>query len=310
MSTLKNIFSLEKRPVSFRVNTIKWTVVEVEEELQKNNILYSKTNLFENSYILDSIHSEKDLWNLEIYKDGKIYLQGISSQFPIHFFDTQNSKNLKILDACAAPGWKTSQLAEKYPDADIWAFEPSKIRYDKMCHNLKKLWCENIKTIHDSIENISQHIDTEEYFDLILIDAPCSWEWALNIYNEKFLEAWDITHIHKNYKRQKRICKATLPYLKSGGEFIYSTCTLAPEENEAVIHFLLCNNFKLELKNIDLKDNTYITLSHTLKTFEKYYFKKEISEYCLRIIPDKHTEGFFIAKLRKECIEWWSESES
>lgn len=61
---------------------------------------------------------------------------------------------LKILDACAAPGGKTSQIAELYPDAEIWAFEPHKIRFDKMNYNLEKLGCKNVKTIQDSVENI------------------------------------------------------------------------------------------------------------------------------------------------------------
>lgn len=299
---LKRIFSLERRPVSFRINTLKSNNEEIEATLNENNIVFFQIDFLPHSYILESGHSESDLWNLDIYKEGKIYLQWISSQFPIIFFDNISSKNIKILDCCAAPGGKTSQLSQKYPNAEIWAFEANKIRFDKMNHNLKKLWCHNVKAIHDSIENISKYVDEEDYFDIVLIDAPCSGEWALNINNTKFLDAWDISHIKKNYKRQKLICDSTLPYLKEWWKLIYSTCTLAPEENEWIIHYLLCHNNDLQLEKLDFSRNEYINSTPALKSFEKYHFKKEISEHCLRVIPNEYSEWFFIAKLMKWAL--------
>jgi 16S rRNA C967 or C1407 C5-methylase (RsmB/RsmF family) len=81
-------------------------------------------------------------------------MQNISSQVPVNYFSKENYAGLKILDACAAPGGKASQLSALYPDAIIYAFEPQKVRYDKMKHNFKKLGCENIQSIHDEIRNI------------------------------------------------------------------------------------------------------------------------------------------------------------
>ena len=214
--------------------------------------------------------------------------------------------NLKILDACAAPWGKTSQLAALYPYAEIWAFEPSKVRYKKMIHNLQKLGITQVKSIYDSVENIWKYVDTEEYFDMILVDAPCSWEGSISYHNTKFLENWSLRHIKKNYARQKAICDAVLPYLKSYWEMIYSTCTLAPEENEAVIHYLLCKYPELSLKKLNFIENKYIKYNKALKSFWKYIFRKEISECSLRVIPSKYSEGFYIAKLRKctKCDEF------
>ena len=62
--------------------------------------------------------------------------------------------------------------------------------------------------------------------------------------------------------------------------------------------------FKLKLKNIDLKNNTYIKSWQSLKNFWKYYFRNEISEYCKRVIPSEYSEWFFIAKFKKECTEY------
>lgn len=171
-----------------------------------------------------------------------------------------------------------------------------------MSHNLKKLWCKNVKTIHDSIEHISKHIREKEYFDMILIDAPCSGEWALSYHNAKFLENWSLTHIKKNYKRQKNICDSALPYLKEWWELIYSTCTIAPEENEWVIHYLLCHYSELELVELNLEDNTYTHSSNALKTFEKYTYKSEIFDKALRVIPTEFSEWFFIGKFLKSTL--------
>ncbi len=294
------------------MNTRRTSCEEVEESLAKASITYVKLELPLNCYVLDSSFSESDLWKLDIYKTWKIYIQSISSQVPAHFFNTcVDNQKLRILDACAAPGGKTSQLAERYPEAEIWAFEPSKIRYEKMIHNFKKLWCDSVNAIHDSIENIWKYIEPSiqlspqgrkrelQYFDVILVDAPCSSEGSISLHNTKFLENWDISHIKKNYKRQKAICDSVLPYLKDGWEMIYCTCTLAPEENEAVVHYLLCHYPELKLEKIDLIENKYIKTKEALKSFGKHPYKNEISENCLRIIPSEYSEGFFIARLQK-----------
>ena len=80
---------------------------------------------------------------------------------------------------------------------------------------------------------------------------------------------------------------------------IYSTCTLAPEENEAVIHYLLCKYPWLKLEKLDFIENKYIKYKRALKSFGKYIFRKEIAENTLRVIPSRYSEGFYIAKISK-----------
>lgn len=293
---IKIAFETSKRNPTFRVNTLTSTISEIEASLWKHKLSFEKLDVPVGCYMIKEA-SEKDIWKLDIYKEGKIYMQGISSQLPVSFFDTE--KPLKILDACAAPWGKTSQLSALYPDATIWAFEPQKSRFEKMKYNLEKLRCTNVETIQDGIENIKKYITSDEEFDLILVDAPCSSEWSISKYDEKFLSNWSLPHIKKNYKRQRGILDHVLPYLKVNGELVYTTCTLSPEENEAVVHYLLCNYKELELQNIDILENKYISIKEPLKSFGKYVFKKEISEKSLRILPNQYTEGFFIAKMKK-----------
>ena len=329
---LEEAFSQVKRPTTLRINILKSTLEQIEIELQKAHISYELCSILPYSLILTQPWDEKKLRELSIYHNGEIYIQWLASQAPVMYFErpVSNETSLKILDACAAPWGKTSQLAALYPDAEIWAFEPSKVRYEKMIHNLKKLGITTrdssshlnapghslllrnspcplfqekgaaVYCIYDSVENIWKYVDTEDYFDMILIDAPCSWEWALSYHNTKFLENWSLRHIKKNYARQKTICDAVLPYLKNWWEMIYSTCTLAPEENEAVIHYLLCKYPELALKKLDFIENKYIKYKNTLKSFWKYIFRKEISEHSLRVIPSTYSEGFYIAKLLKK----------
>ena len=284
--------------MSFRVNTLKSDIDEVTLALENNAIEYTILEFPSDAIILNNKHTESDIWKLDIYKSWYIYMQNISSQIPVQYFSKENYTGLKILDACAAPGGKTSQLSALYPDATIYAFEPQKIRFDKMKHNLKKLWSKNVECIHDEIRNIWEYIQEGNYFDIILVDAPCSSEWSLSLHNEKFLNSWDISHINKNYKRQKFIISDVVPYLKSGWELIYSTCTLAPEENEAVVHFTLCNYPQLQLENIDILKNKYIKQVNSLKSFENKIFKTEISEKTLRVIPSEYSEWFYIAKFK------------
>lgn len=306
MTHLSSIFSKRKRIVTLRVNTILSSLEEIENALKKVKIWYTIIDFPKNCFLIDENFSEPDLWKLDIYKQGKIYIQWISSQVPVHFFSSvwleNRSQQVRILDACAAPGGKTSQLAALYRDAEIYAFEPQKIRFEKMTHNLKKLWITNVICINDRVENIQRCIPEIDFFDMILVDAPCSGEGSISYHDTKFLENWSLNHIKRNYARQKAICDSVLPYLKTGWEMIYSTCTIAPEENEAVVHYLLCKYPNLVLENIDIINNKYIKYKEGLKSFEKYIFRKEMSECTIRVIPSEFSEGFYIAKIKKNVI--------
>ena len=343
MVILEDTLKQVKRLPTLRVNTLKSTLLQIEENLRTAHIAYELCSILPHSIILKNYSDEKKLRSLDIYKNGEIYLQGISSQIPVHYFThphntSQGSplpgemkQQIRILDACAAPWGKTSQLAEMFPHAEIWAFESSKIRHEKMLYNFKKLGISTLDTshnpplpqvicIHDNIENIWKYINNPfllseeriqgramgekkekslEYFDMILVDAPCSWEGSLTYHNTKFLENWSLSHIKKNYARQKAICDTVLPYLKTGWEMIYSTCTLAPEENEAVIHYLLCKYPELSLEKLDIIDNKYIKYKEALKSFWKNIFRKKVVECTLRVTPSKFSEWFYIAKFKK-----------
>lgn len=291
----KKWFEIEKRKTCFRINILKSDEKEIFEILEKNNLKAKKINFLKNAYILEN-WKEKDLWDLEIFKDGKIYLQSLSSQIPVDFFDFKNNeKNLKILDITASPGWKTSQIQALLENNwEIFAIDNNAIRIEKLKFTLERQGTKNVKIFKDDARKIKFE---ENFFDKIIADLPCSAEWKFLKNKEKSFGYWKEEIVSKNAKLQKEILKNIVPSLRSGWELIYSTCTISPEENEDICHFLLCNFPELEIEKIDFD---YENARNWLANFWKKIFKKEIASSVKRILPSLESEWFFIAKFRKK----------
>lgn len=295
-------YSLKKRQVSFRVNTLKSSNEEIESILHKENIKFQKISYLTNWYkLIDWL--EKDLWNLDIFTEWKIYLQWITSQFIWEIVQKDfKNQDLKILDLTASPGWKTSHISAIMQNYwEIIANELNTIRIEKLNFTINRQWCTNIKVIHWDARNL-KNLFPNWYFDLIIADLPCSAEWRINLNNEKsylFLQKPWINE--KNYKIQKDILKNTVDLLKIWWSLIYSTCTIDPRENEAIIHFLLSNYKDLVIEEInDIFENENIKkyIKKWIKSFDKYIYNSQVSK-TIRIIPSQETEWFFIAKIKK-----------
>jgi 16S rRNA (cytosine1407-C5)-methyltransferase len=135
-----------------------------------------------------------------------------------------------------------------------------------------------------------------EYFDKILLDAPCSAEARFIIGQPKTLGYWSERKIKEMAYKQRQLILSAWNALKPGGVMVYSTCTLAPEENEMQVSRLLERNENAELVDIDLKE---LKRLNSLKEWKGKVFVPSIKK-ALRIMPTKEIEGFFIAKLRKK----------
>ena len=133
IETILNWLNTQKRKVSFRVNHLKSNSREIEEVLKQNNINFTKKEFLNDSYILNSWR-EKDLWDLEIFKDWKIYMQSISSQIPVLFLDLKTWN--RVLDVTSAPWSKTSQIADILNNSwEVIANDNNAIRIDKLKFN-------------------------------------------------------------------------------------------------------------------------------------------------------------------------------
>ena len=136
-------------------------------------------------------------------------------------------------------------------------------------------------------------------FDKILLDAPCSAEGRFSVHEPKSLGYWSIRKIHEMAYKQKGLLLHASRLLKPEGRLIYSTCTLAPEENEEAIDWLLRKTGgALSVIPLHLKGFSKIATYPCLTQWNKKTYHASIRE-CLRIHPTREMEGFFIAQLQK-----------
>jgi len=221
---------------------------------------------------------------------GKYYVQSLSSMIPPHVLKPTETD--KVLDLAAAPGSKTTQLAEMMSNSGtLYANEPNVNRLKGLVFNLDKLNFVNIGVIKYKGELLSKVF--ENYFDKILVDAPCS---ALGIVQKKgeVSNWWNTNQVDKIANLQLRMLISAIKMAMVGAEIVYSTCTMTIEENEFVVNKVL-QNYPVELEEIELPVKSH----EGFTSYKEESFDSSLSK-TRRIIPwEINSEGFFVAKLRK-----------
>ena len=242
-----------KRKATLRVNTIKATGEKVRSELQKNNINFEDVSWCKEALIIkDAL--EKDIENLEIYKNGEIYLQSLSSMLPPIILNPEEGKD--ILDMAAAPGGKTTQMAALTNNkAHITACEMNNIRIEKLKYNIQKQGASCVYIMQKDSRNIDDFFS----FDQILLDSPCSGSGTINIENKNLSKYFTPKLIEKSVKSQMALLKKAIKILKPGGTMVYSTCSILEKENEEIIKNVLMQN-KVEIVPIELNGMEQIPL--------------------------------------------------
>ena len=265
------------KKVTLRVNNLKASAEEIIDIFNNENIQYNQVNWYKDAFIIENV-DEYDLQDLDIYKQGKIYLQSLSSMLPPIVLNPKVNEN--ILDMCAAPGGKTTQMAcLSNNKAFITAVERNKIRAEKLKYNLQKQGAGTVNVMIDDARNLSDFFK----FDKILLDAPCSGSGTDNVFKSNFTKEL----IQKSSKTQEVLLKKAFKLLKPGGELIYSTCSILKEENENILEKCLKNtDYKLE--KIELSDEIELLPSK----FEE----------VKTIAPNEYFEGFFVAKIKKREV--------
>ena len=169
---------------------------------------------------------------------GYYYIQELSSMLPVIALTPE--KNQKVLDLCAAPGSKTTQISSEMQNTGIIiANEPSLPRLKILSSNLERCGASNvIITKKDGRDLCRRMVEMNFKFSKILIDAPCSGEGTLKS-SQKTALMWNIKTIENLPAIQFSLFRAAFEVLETGGEIIYSTCTHAPEENEGVVDKIL-----------------------------------------------------------------------
>lgn len=259
----------EEAPMCVRVNTLKTSCEQMLEVLPNARMgRYSKCAVLTDGF---------DVQNSKEYKDGFIFVQDEAAMLACEILEPK--KGDFVIDMCAAPGGKTTYMAQLMEnDGKVSAFDIHEHKIKLIRENAKRLGIDIISAeISDACVT---HDEYRELADRVLADVPCS---GLGIIRKKpeikksFSEKEDLPKI------QYKILENAALYLKKGGELVYSTCTTEKAENEDVV-----NRFLTEHKNFEAVD------------IEKHLHKKTAEKGCVTLLPNiDGTDGFFIAKLKR-----------
>ena len=267
--------------------------------LEKPGWTLSPTAVTEGFFIERDDQAELPLGKTLEHFTGQIYSQSLSSMLPVVVLDAQVDDT--VLDLCAAPGSKTSFLAQRMGNTGlIVANEPSGSRAKKLAANIDRTASFNTVMIQSDGTILNSFIGQE--FDRILLDAPCSSEGYGRRDNTFFTKMWSEPKIFMAAKLQKRLIESAWEMLMPGGIMVYSTCTSAPEENECVVQHLLDTYPEtVEILPTGLED---VPHAKSLKSWEDQAFDKDITAHAQRFYPHLssdtwNSESFFVCKLRK-----------
>jgi len=281
---------------SIRCNTLKISPAELKKKLEKYK--WKIIQPWEKYPEIMTINAELEPGELGRSLEhllGYYYIQELASMLPIIALKPKEDK--RILDLCAAPGSKTTQIASALKNTGlIVANELSMGRIKILASNLERCGVTNtIITKKEGGALCNRFQKQEISFDKILVDAPCSGEGTLRSTYKTYL-MWNIKTIKSLPRIQKNLFMQAFKILEVGGEIIYSTCTHAPEENEGVVNEILEElKDQIEIKKISLPIKTRKGIT---KWKDKKYSSK--TKLCCRVYPqDNNTEGFFLAKFKK-----------
>ncbi|MFP4567366.1 MAG: NOL1/NOP2/sun family putative RNA methylase [Candidatus Woesearchaeota archaeon] len=274
---------------SIRINTLKTTTNDIKNKLQQNWELEQVPWCTEGFWINYKNKERYDVGNLPEHQLGYIYVQDAASMIPPVVLNPKPGDI--VLDVCAAPGSKTTQMAQYMKNEGIiMANDAQGKRLSALGINLQRCGITNVLVTKMNGEKLAG----DEKFDKILLDAPCSGTGTIRR-SYKIAEMWSPNLVDRMSKIQQKLIKQAFKLLKKGGTLVYSTCTLEPQENEGIVSKLLKENpsAKLEEIHLDIKRSKPIT------KFKEEEYAQEVQK-CLRITPqDNDSEGFFVAKITK-----------
>ena len=178
-----------------------------------------------------------------LFNSGAYYIQEPSAMSPVE--ELLIEENDKVLDLCASPGGKSTQIAGKLSNTGILVSnEPFPIRAKVLSENIERMGIANSIVVSHEPKDLSERF--EGYFNKILVDAPCSGEGMFRKNPESIAE-WSPENVLMCAERQKDILKEAVKMLSPGGRMVYSTCTFSKEENEDNVEWLLNDHPELKL---------------------------------------------------------------
>jgi NOL1/NOP2/sun family putative RNA methylase len=298
-----------------RVNTLKTDVTTIRDRLTSQGWILTPVPWCTEGFFIEG-HKDVhrfDIGNLVEHDLGYFYVQEAASMLPpVVLFSDVRSKEvtaerqnpeqpMAVLDLCAAPGSKTSQIAQYlHNEGLLIANDVDVSRLRPLALNLQRMGITNALVTLNAFQKSKQStkprnpFGDEPFFDKILVDAPCSGTGTIRR-SFKMLDMYSAGFVRRLVAIQRALIVNAFNLLKPGGVMVYSTCSQEPAENEGVVSYLLEKFPQAELLDITLS----IVRSEPIMEFDGQVMHPEVKK-CLRIYPqDNNSEGFFVAKIRK-----------
>ncbi len=280
----KYIEILDKEPnfgIRFNSLKVKGNGIFDNLEIEKDKVQWA-----ENGYYLTK---EDAVTKNALYEAGAYYIQEPSAMIPASVIDIEEDD--VVLDMCAAPGGKTTLIGERLRGTGaLVANDISNSRAKILAKNVEKFGITNAVILSENQEVLEKKF--EDFFDKILIDAPCSGEGMFR--KEPNVEKYWHDKIDLEYQEiQMSLLSSASVMLKEGGEIVYSTCTFNSVENEDVVLWFLENHEDFEL----------VELNHEVLGISKGHSISNKFDLTMtgRIYPfEQRGEGHFVAKIRKK----------
>ena len=230
------------------------------------------------------------------HEAGVYYIQEPSAMVPAALLDAKPGE--RILDLCAAPGGKSTQIAIRMEGSGIlFSNEINPMRAKALSENIERMGIGNACVVNETPEHLAEVFP--EYFDRILVDAPCSGEGMFRK-NQEACEEWSQENVKMCAGRQDGILELAAGMLRPGGRMVYSTCTFAPEENEGSVSRFLRKHKDFELVEISALEKERYGLQGC--DGEGRFVGEAVKglEGTIRLWPHRiQGEGHFAAVMRK-----------
>ncbi|MEK6847114.1 MAG: RsmB/NOP family class I SAM-dependent RNA methyltransferase [Nanoarchaeota archaeon] len=284
---------IHTKPLNYiRCNTLKISCDKLFMRLREKWNVVCPFPKYPEIILIDQELGPGELGNSIEHLLGYYYVQEVCSMMSVIALNPAPGE--RVLDLCASPGSKTTQIAALMENSGTIIANDIKLdRLKILSANLERCGVMNCVSVRNDGVGLCSRLAKEGWkFDKILLDAPCSGEGTLRSSPKTFL-MWNIKVVEKLSREQRKLIANALKCLKVGGTLVYSTCTHSPEENEAVVDFAL-KNFPVELEELHLP----LRCRPGVTSWNGSDFSPEVSR-CCRIYPqDNNSEGFFVAKLR------------
>jgi len=284
---MKYSFSFLRRCI--RVNTLKISISDLKKKMQDWKL--TQIPWCKEGFWVEHKEGRLDIGNTREHHLGYFYVQESASMIPPLVLDPSSGD--KVLDMCAAPGSKTTEMGTMMKNKGLLvANDIGGNRLAPLGLNMQRCGVYNcILTIMDG----NRFRKMPEEFDKVLLDAPCSGTGTIRK-SLKTLDMWNPKSIIHLSRVQVGLLESAWTTLRKGGVLVYSTCSNEPDENEGVITHFLEKHPEAVVEKAFVKG---LKTSDCILEFEGKTFNPEVTK-CIRIWPqDNDSEGFFVCKIRK-----------